>query len=114
MHIDKEFSDEISLNDAMSWQSAEDKFEKARLNLKYNNKIDSFDDIQTSDTTEIIQNDSEQLDNIKHVCNKIVWSVSNNSGDVFILIRYSMSDKTICSIENIEIDRSYEYLCQYG
>lgn len=126
IYIDKKLSDEIFFNNTILWQSAEDKFQQMRLNyynrktktdnLQYDNEIDGSIDRQTTSATQIdnIENDSERFDNIHYVCDKLVWNVLDNNQDVFMLTRYKISDKMVCSINNIEIERNYEYLCQYG
>jgi len=99
--------------------------------MYYGNQIDDISDTQTdSQYTTVATNekdhskeeksdssivdDSEQFDNIRSVCDTLTWNVLKNDSDVFILTRYLMSDKIVCSINDIEPNSSYEYMCQYG
>lgn len=104
---------------------------RRKKNMYYDNQIDDISDTQidsqytTVDTNQkdyfkeekidsSIVDDSEQFDNIRHVCDTLTWNVLKNDSDVFILTKYWMLDKIVCSINDIEPDRSYEYMCQYG
>jgi hypothetical protein len=102
-----------------------------KKNMYYGNQIDDISNTQTdSQYTTVATNekdhskeekidssivdDSEQFDNIRNVCDTLAWNVLKNDSDVFILTRYLMSDKIVCSINDIEPNSSYEYMCQYG
>jgi hypothetical protein len=99
--------------------------------IYYGNQIDDISDTQTDsqyttvDTNEkdhskeekigsSIVDDSEKFDNIGNVCDKLEWKVLGNHSGVFILTRYLIWDEFICSINDIESNRSYEHMCQYG
>jgi hypothetical protein len=144
----KLFTNELSVNDEIGWQSAEDNFRNVRLNydkrkkrfcqsrregnLYDENPIDHIICTQTnSQSTNRIANekdhskkdeinsfsdddDSKQFDDIRKVCDHFVWNVLDNNSTILLLTKYVISNKTICSISDIDPDISYQHMCQHG
>jgi hypothetical protein len=90
--------------------------------MNYDNLIDDIMDTQIdshSPTLTTNENDhlkEEEFDDIYNICDKLSWNVVNNYIDVFLLIisKDLTSNKIICSINDIESNRTYQYMCQYG
>jgi len=144
----KLFTNELSVNDEIGWQSAEENFRKVRLNydkrkkkfcqsrregnLYDENPIDHIICTQPdSQSTNRIANekdhskkddinsfsdddDSKQFDDIRKVCDQFAWDVLDNNSTIFLLSKYVLSNKIICSITDIDPDINYQHMCQHG
>ena len=128
----KIFTEEFSSNNWISWRSDENSFRRARL--KYFNRKkgqtqrkenlysddDKDIDFQSTTISTSTKDNSEaqsidlSIDDIRHVCDKVSWDEVNKNTDVFLLTRYKVADKIICSIVDTEPETNYEHLCQYG
>jgi hypothetical protein len=69
--------------------------------INYQNLIDENDDF-------------EQINDIKEICHSIHWNITNNYSPVYILKRFVMSNRIICSLNSPRNDVKYEHMCQYG
>lgn len=71
-----------------------------------------YDDLDSSDEID----EFEQIEDIDRICNDIHWNVLNdtNNATVFILTKYNMSDKIICSLSDVEPYIKYHHVCEYG
>lgn len=58
----------------------------------------------------------EQIDDIYSICQRIDWNVLNpeSNSTVFVLTTYIVSDATICSLSDVDIDMEYPHVCEYG
>jgi len=136
----KLFTTELSVNDEIGWQSAEDNFRNVRLNydkrkkkfcqsqrernLYDENPIDHIictqpDSQSTNRITNEINSfsdddDSKQFDDIRKVCDQFAWDVLDNNSTIFLLTKYLISNKIICSISDIDPDITYQHMCQHG
>jgi len=54
------------------------------------------------------------MENIEGICDRIEWNVKNNDSTIYKLTTSLISDKIICSFNNIEADIKYRYICEYG
>lgn len=69
-----------------------------------------YDEIDSTD-----ENDEfEQLQNIRGICDQIAWNALDNNATVYVLTTYIVSDKTICSLSDVEPDNEYPHICEYG
>jgi hypothetical protein len=56
----------------------------------------------------------EQIDDIRGICGQIHWNALHNNSTIYILTTYIISNKTICSLSDVEIDTEYNHVCEYG
>ncbi|CAF0859125.1 unnamed protein product [Adineta steineri] len=111
----------FSTSDQKKWQMAENKFRKIRLKY-YKKQIKKmnqprhetilYDDVGINHIDDV-NDDPEQLDNILKVCDQFVWNVLEEDPQFFLLTRYLVSNKFICSISDIDLSIHYKYMCQY-
>ncbi|UJR08770.1 hypothetical protein I4U23_013026 [Adineta vaga] len=47
------------------------------------------------------------------MCDQLTWNALETDSKVFLLTRYLQSEKFICSINDIDLDSDYKYMCQY-
>ena len=123
---------EVSSNNLIGWRSDESSFRRARLKY-FNRKRDQTQhkektysdddkeiDFQSTTISTSTKDYSEEenidlsIDDIRHVCDSLSWNVFNNDTNVFLLTRYEIADRFICSIVDTEPETKYEHLCQYG
>ncbi|CAF0844794.1 unnamed protein product [Adineta steineri] len=118
---EKKFLEGVTSSDHKKWQMAENKFRKIRLKYskKQVKKVDQprhettlYDDVEINHIDDL-NDDSEQLDNILKVCDQFVWNVLEEDPQLFLLTRYLVSNKFICSISDIDLSIRYKYMCQY-
>jgi hypothetical protein len=71
-----------------------------------------YDDLDSSDESD----EFEQIENIRGICDDIHWNVLNNTNNstVYILTKYNMSDKTVCSLSDVQPYTKYHHVCEYG
>ena len=117
------FTDMILSSDRGGWRIIEDKLSKARLGSKPTQNSFRFtkrggksirvknDTIYPSDEN---KNTVERLDNIRHFCDESAWNVFNNDSYTFIFSTYKIWDKLVCSLSDIDLNSTYEHVCQYG
>jgi hypothetical protein len=61
--------------------------------------------------------DQNKFKNIGHLykpCHQIIWHVGNEESNILILTVEMESNKSICSLSNIDLRAAYSHLCQYG
>jgi len=58
--------------------------------------------------------DSKQFDDIRKVCDQFAWNALDNNSTIFLLSKYVLSNKIICSISDIDPDINYQHMCQHG
>ena len=58
--------------------------------------------------------DLKRFDDIRKVCDQFTWNALENNSTMFLLSRYLMSNKLICSVSDIDSNISYQHMCQYG
>jgi hypothetical protein len=82
------------------------------ISLIINNDEYEYDDLDSSDESD----EFEQIENIRGFCNEIHWNVlnNNNNSTVYILTKYNMSNKTVCSLSDVEPQTKYHHVCEYG
>jgi hypothetical protein len=121
----------LSSNDQIQWETFEKNIIQTRA--KYNkaktqsskhllNKDRSHDDntgdeqIERQSPSSVNENHDkfENIDHIRAACQQIKWNVVNNNSNVLILTVQVDSDKSICSLSNMEPRVDYPHLCQYG
>ncbi|UJR37331.1 hypothetical protein I4U23_030039 [Adineta vaga] len=70
-----------------------------------------YDDLDSPDESDLF----EQIDDIRGICQKIDWNVhdDNSNSTVYILTTYIVSDQTVCSLSDVEIDTEYHHVCEY-
>ena len=58
----------------------------------------------------------EQIEDLRHICDDIHWNVLNETlnSTVFILTKYEVMNKTMCSLTDVDSQMKYPYLCEYG
>jgi len=121
--IGKMFMDMVSANDRAEWQMIEDKLYQARLEFKPKTKSSDFtngdkknnrnenDHIYSSDE----DNDAfERFNDIRRLCDQFAWNVFNNDSHIFTFTTYKILDKLVCSLSDINLNLTYEHVCQYG
>lgn len=71
-----------------------------------------YDDFNSSDEIDIF----ERIEDIHGICDDIHWNVLNETSNstVFILTKYNVLDKTMCSLSDADPQTKYYYLCEYG
>ena len=71
-----------------------------------------YDDFNSSDEIDLF----ERIEDIHGICDDIHWNVLNESSNstVFILTKYNVLDKTMCSLSDVDPQMKYYYLCEYG
>jgi hypothetical protein len=97
--IDKIFVDRILATDQAEWQTMEDKLYQARLQFKPKTK--SFNII-------------ERFDKIRGLCDQFAWNIFNNDSHLVSFSTYKMSNKLICSLSDVDLNSTSEYICEYG
>jgi hypothetical protein len=78
-----------------------------------NNDEYEYDDLDSSDESD----EFEQIEDIRGICGELHWNVlnnNNNNSTTFILTKYNMSDKIICSLSDVESHTKYPHVCEYG
>ncbi|CAF1367377.1 unnamed protein product [Adineta ricciae] len=95
------------------WKSAIEKIRDfRRIDFKQKKKMESSPiTIDRSVDSQI--DDSNQLNDIRHVCDEFIWNAINMDSTIFVLTRDFTSNKFICSINNIEEYAKYSYICEY-
>jgi hypothetical protein len=56
----------------------------------------------------------EEIDDTRSICHKIDWNVLYNHSNIFVLTTYIVSEKTVCSLSDIDEDHEYHHVCEYG
>jgi hypothetical protein len=69
-----------------------------------------YDDLDSPDETD----EFEQIEDIRGICSQIDWNVFNDNSTVFILTTYVLSNKTVCSLSDVEPDTEYRHVCEYS
>jgi hypothetical protein len=71
-----------------------------------------YDDLDSSDEID----EFEQIEDTRGICDDTHWNVLNdmNNSTVFILTKYNMSNKTICSLSDVDPHTKYHHVCEYG
>jgi hypothetical protein len=77
-----------------------------QVHLKHDKEID----VETLNN----QDEFENLDQMSNICHEIKWNVVKNSSSILLFNIQSNSEKTICSLSNIEPTMEYTHMCQYG
>ena len=105
------------------WQIMEDKFYQARLqfkpktrsfnlkNKKTKNNSVKIDRLYSSDED---KNAIERFNSIRGLCDQFALNIFNNDSNLVSFSTYKMSNKLICSLSDIDLNSSYEYVCEYG
>jgi len=77
-----------------------------------NNDEYEYDDLDSSDESD----EFDQIENIRGFCDEIHWNVLNNTNNstVYILTKYNMSNKSVCSLSDVEPQTKYPHVCEYG
>jgi hypothetical protein len=60
------------------------------------------------------QNKFKNIDHLHKSCHQIIWHVGNEESNILILSVEMDSNKSICSLSNIDFRVAYRHLCQYG
>ncbi|CAF4437625.1 unnamed protein product, partial [Adineta steineri] len=95
----------------------EDDFnDKQQLDFENNETLfDNNDEYEYDEIDFLDENDTfDGITNIHNICDRIDWNVRNNNATTFILITYIELDKTICSLSDVDSDRKYNIVCEYG
>jgi hypothetical protein len=79
-------------------------------NVTNNNDEYEYDDLDSPDESD----EFEQIEDIRGICNQIHWNVFDNNSNVFILTTYIVSNKTVCSLSDVEPNTKYHHVCEYG
>jgi hypothetical protein len=108
--------DRGSDDDQHQWKKMEDKLYQARIELKQKTKSSDHltvknDHIYSSDD---YNNSLERFNDIRGLCDHFVWNVINNDSHIFTFTTYKIWDKLVCSLSDIDLNSTYEYVCQYG
>ena len=71
-----------------------------------------YDDLDSSDEVD----EFEQIGDTHRICDDLHWNVLNEASNatVFLLTKYNMSDKIICSLSDIDPQTKYHHVCEYG
>ncbi len=71
-----------------------------------------YDDLDLSDESD----EFEQMENTSGICDEIHWNVliNDNNSTTFILTKYNMSNKIVCSLSDVEPHTKYPHVCEYG
>lgn len=56
---------------------------------------------------------SEKNNSISKHCDEFHWNVVNDDFDVFILKNIIHLNRSICSLDNIDIETAHRHLCEY-
>ena len=105
------------------WQIMGDKLYQARLqfkpktrsfNLKTKNTTNSPVKIDRVYSSNEDENAIERFDNIGGLCDHFALNIFNNDSNLVSFHTYKMSNKLICSLSDIDVNSSYEYVCEYG
>jgi hypothetical protein len=78
--------------------------------IDHDNNDYEYDDLDSPDESD----EFEQIDDIRGICDQIHWNALHNESTVYILTTYIISNKTICSLSDVEIDTEYNHVCEYG
>ncbi|CAF3277883.1 unnamed protein product [Rotaria sp. Silwood2] len=114
--------DMVPANDRADWRIIEDKLYQAQLEFEPNTKSSNFTNgDETNDRDEnnhIYSSDEdnnvfERFDNIRGFCDQFAWNVFNNDSHIFTFTTYKIWDKLICSLSDIDLNSTYEHVCQY-
>lgn len=109
------FMDMILTQDQSEWEVMENKIYQARLNFKpkrnTSNLKNESNDIYSSDMDKDV---FQRFNDIRDLCQYFAWSVFNNNSDTFIFTTYKLSDKIVCSLSDVDLNSTYEHVCQYG
>ena len=102
------FMDKVLKNDQPEWQIIEDKLHQARLDFKPT--------IKSSDSTNEDEDDEtfKRFNDIRGLCDEFAWNVLNNDSNIFTFTTYKVWDKLSCSLSDVDLNSTYEYVCQYG
>jgi hypothetical protein len=124
----------LSSNDHVQWEEFVKKIsqdnlknykEKAQLSKRLSRKDGSYDDNTIEkQSSPVVKNeidndnkDQNKFKNIDHLhksCHQIIWHVGNEESNILILSVEMDSNKSICSLSNIDFRVAYRHLCQYG
>jgi hypothetical protein len=62
----------------------------------------------------LIDSDSEQIEDIRTLCNIIDWKITNKNSTVYILTTSFKSNQTICILNDVQSDLQSKHICEYG
>jgi hypothetical protein len=130
------------MDDQVRWQRMEDKSRELRIRYqklkeKFINELNaaglrisrrSKKRKQTLSHTQDYYNDTIEVDEYQYdnlnledksdeferICDQINWNIRNNNATVYMLTASIISDKMICSLNNVVRDTKSRYVCQYG
>jgi len=110
------FVDMVSIDDQQQWKKIEDKLYQVQTEFKQKTK--SSDNLTNEndhiDSSDEYNNPFERFNHIRGLCNHFAWNVINNDSHIFIFTTYKIWDKLVCSLSDINLNSTYEYVCQYG
>lgn len=118
--LDKMFTDMVLTNDRTEWQILENKLYQARLEFKpKTNSSILTNGILRNDHDNIYSSDEDKeafqrFKDIRGLCHQFAWTVLNNNSHIFTFTTYKIWDKLICSLSDIDLNTTYEHVCQYG
>ncbi|CAF4434070.1 unnamed protein product, partial [Rotaria magnacalcarata] len=56
----------------------------------------------------------EQFQDIHHICHHVVWNGLNENATIYILTTYTLLDKLVCALSDIEPNTEYHHICEHG
>ncbi|CAF5149661.1 unnamed protein product, partial [Rotaria magnacalcarata] len=55
----------------------------------------------------------EQFQDIHHICHHVVWNGLNENATIYILTTYTLLDKLVCALSDIEPNTEYHHICEH-
>jgi len=71
-----------------------------------------YDELDSTDEAD----EFEQLDDIHGICDDVHWNVFDaiQNSTVYLLTKYNISNRVICSLSEVEPHLKYHHICEYG
>ncbi len=108
--------DMASVDDQQQWKKIEDKLYQAQIEFKQKTK--SSDDLTNENdniySSNEYDNSFERFNDIRDRCDNFSWNVINNDSHILTLTSYKRWDELVCALSDVDLNSTYEYVCQYG
>ncbi|CAF0753896.1 unnamed protein product [Adineta ricciae] len=109
----KALGDRMLTNEHRDWRMMKDQFYRALVNSKHHDKSFNLRNTIITNASREKNDMFERLDQIHDLCYQFAWNVLSNDSHLFVFSTYILSNKTICSLSDVDLNSTYTYACQY-
>ncbi len=69
-----------------------------------------YDNLDSDDEKE----EFEPVDDLRVICDQIDWNALNINATIYLLTTFTMDNKIVCSLSDVQNDIEYVHVCEYG